>query len=181
MTREPGGTTLGERVRSLVLDSGQERLHAETEALLFTASRAQLVADVIQPALRSGRVVVSDRFSDSTLAYQWGGRGLDRIALEGMQKLALQGVRPDVTILFDISPEVALERRRREAEHVNRLDSESLAFYERVRDAYLILASENRVLWKIVDASQTIERVWEQTVVALNDSGLNGLGFVTLE
>jgi dTMP kinase len=175
LTREPGGTAVGERVRSLVLDFGHDRLCAETEALLFTASRAQLVADVIHPALRDGRVVISDRFADSTLAYQWGGRGLDRSALEGMQTLALQGIRPDLTFLFDVSPERALERRRKEAEQVNRLDIESLAFYERVRNAYAILASENPNTWRIIDGSQTIEQVWDDVVVALNDNRFAGI------
>lgn len=174
LTREPGGTALGERVRGLVLDLGQERLAAETEALLFTASRAQLVADVIRPALEDGRVVVSDRFADSTLAYQWGGRGLDRMLLESMQKLALQGLRPDLTLLFDISPDIALERRRREKDQVNRLDGEALVFYERVRDAYRTLAAENEAAWKIIDASQPVEAVWDDVVVALNNSKLLG-------
>ena len=128
------------------------------------------MAEVILPALAEGLVVISDRFSDSTLAYQWGGRGLDRPALEGMQTLALHGLKPDATILFDISPRIALARRRRDGESVNRLDSESLAFYERVREAYLTLASENPGIWSIIDAGQPIDKVWEDIVVALNDS-----------
>lgn len=170
LTREPGGTAVGERVRALVLDLGQERLHAETEALLFSASRAQLVADVIRPAIEAGHVVISDRFADSTLAYQWGGRGLDRNLLERLQELALQGISPDLKLLFDISPELSLERRRKDKDQVNRLDRESIAFYERVRAAYLALAAEDAAAWKIIDSSQTVDPVWIDVVVAVNDS-----------
>lgn len=170
LTREPGGTAVGERVRELVLGLGQKGLRAETEALLFTASRAQLVADVIRPALEAGHVVISDRFADSTLAYQWGGRGLDRKLLEGLQELALQGIRPDMTLLFDLSPDIALARRLEEADKVNRLDGESRMFYERVRAAYMALAAESDSSWTVVDAGRTVDQVWRDVVVAVNNS-----------
>lgn len=172
LTREPGGTATGERVRELVLDVGQEQLLAETEALLFTASRAQLVAEVIRPAIERGHVVVSDRFSDSTLAYQWGGRGIDRSLLEDLQVLALQGIKPDLTLLFDISPEIALARRMKEKVQVNRLDSEAVAFYERVRAAYVTLAAERGARWSTIDANQPPDLVWRDVVVALSSSNL---------
>jgi dTMP kinase len=171
LTREPGGTALGEQTRSILLGLGHERLCAESEALLFTASRAQLVVDVIRPALEDGKIVISDRFADSTLAYQWGGRGLDRGLLESVQQLALHEIGPDMTLLFDVAPGLALARRLQETDQVNRLDGESLAFYERVRSAYLELAAENSARWDVIDASQPSEHVWNDVVVAVNNSG----------
>jgi dTMP kinase len=162
LTREPGGTAIGERIRRLLLDDAGADLRFEAEALLFAAARAQLVGEVIAPALDRGAIVVVDRFTDSSLAYQGGGRGLDLSALRGVQEFATGGLDSDLKVLLDVTPEVALNRRRREGEITNRLDDEELAFYDRVRRCYLELARHDPARWRIVVAGNDVEAVWRE-------------------
>ena len=157
LTREPGGTPLAESIRELVLShagTGDGPMSAATEALLFTAARADHVERLIRPALAEGKVVLCDRFAGSTLAYQGGGRGLDPDALAAAQRLATGDLRPDLTLLLDLPAEQGLRRRFADPgpEVPNRLDEESIGFHERVRASYLRLAAANPATWVIVPA-----------------------------
>jgi dTMP kinase len=152
VTREPGGTALGEELRRVLLES-EMPLGAEAEAYLMTGARAEHVRQVIRPALVEGAIVVCDRFVDSTLAYQGAGRGLSIDELRVLQRLALGDVCPDLTILLDLPIEVGLERRGRSVE-VNRIDRESTAFHERVAAWYRDEAASNPDRWVVVDATR---------------------------
>lgn len=143
VTREPGGTPLGDAVRAIFLDRSVA-VSALTEALLINAARAQHVADAIRPALAAGRVVLCDRYVDSTLAYQGYGRGLDVAYLRGMCDAATGGLEPDVTLLVDVPVEVSLLRTAARGRAVDRLENEDAAFHERVRRGYLELARSPR-------------------------------------
>ena len=163
VTREPGGTPLAEGVRELLLDPAHH-VSPLAEALLMEAARADLVSSVIRPALQSGRVVLCDRYADSTLAYQGAGRGLDRGLLESWNAAVTGGLRPNLTLLFDLDPSTGLERRGRAAGATNRLDRESREFHERVRSAYLELAAADPARWVVLDArlaeNELEARVW---------------------
>lgn len=159
LTREPGGTPLAEAIRNLVLsqsEAADQPMSAATEALLFTAARADHVARLIRPALAEGKVVICDRFTGSTLAYQGGGRRLDPEALASAQRLATGGLIPDLTLLLDLSVRAGLLRRfaDRDSEAPNRLDAESVGFHERVRETYRRLAAADPATWVIVPADQ---------------------------
>jgi dTMP kinase len=156
--REPGGTRLGEAVRQIVLDVGHHDLAAWAEANLYTAARAQLVKEVILPAMARGGVVVADRYADSTLAYQGAGRGLEMPVLGMMQ--AMLKLRPDLTFLLDIEPEAGFARQARTAGHVpDRMEMEDLVFHHRVRQGYLDLARADPERFHVVDAAQPEEAV----------------------
>jgi len=159
LTREPGGTGLGERVRSLLLEAGGADPLAEL--LLFEAARAELVALVIQPALAAGRDVLCDRFAGSSVAYQGFGRGLGRDIVEQANAFATGGLAPHLTLLLDVPVEAGLGRRE-EAGDANHFDLEAIAFHERVRQGYLELAREAPDAWHIIDATQPFERVAEE-------------------
>ncbi|MGI8685763.1 MAG: dTMP kinase [Acidimicrobiales bacterium] len=160
LTREPGGTVLGERVRSLLLDPASGALDPRAEALLMAAARAQHVAEVVAPALASGRVVVSDRYSHSSLAYQGYGRGLPLDDVRGLSDWATGGLWPDAVVLLDLAADAAEARRG----HPDRFESEAPAFHRRVEEGFRALAAEDPSCWRVVDASGTIEevaaRVW---------------------
>jgi len=164
VTREPGGTALAEGIRALLLDSSVAP-GPLSEALLMEAARADLVANVIHPALTAGRPVLCDRYADSTLAYQGAGRGLDAAMLESWNATATGGLRPDLTFLFDLDPEVGLARRASAGVSTNRLDRESLPFHQRVRARFLELAASSPERWIILDATashdQLEARVWD--------------------
>jgi dTMP kinase len=160
LTREPGGTAIGEQIRAVLLGSDSDVMCAETEALLFAASRAQHVAEVIQPALARGAVVISDRFIDSSLAYQWGGRGLALDAVVGAQALATGGMQPDLTLLLDLPVHIAMQRRKEGAGEPNRLDREAVQFHTRVRDAYHSLAAADPARWRVIDVDRPRDEVW---------------------
>lgn len=150
VTREPGGTPLGEALRGLALDASPPP-SAMTEALMIVAARAELVAAVLEPALREGRIVLCDRYADSTLAYQGGGRALDRELLRALNAAATRGLVPDLTLLFDLDPRLGLERRA--GGPTNRLDRESVEFHERVRARYLELAAAEPGRFVVLDAA----------------------------
>jgi dTMP kinase len=174
-TREPGGTRIGEMIRPVLLGPRQQaRLSAWTEALLFTAARAQLVEEVIRPRLQRGELVLCDRFSDSTLAYQGYGRGLELDVLRRLQAQATGGLAPGLTLLLDLPVETGLARIPRRAQ--DRLDRETIAFHERVHAGYRAMAAAEPVRWREVDASsdpdQVADRILEFTMQALQRSGI---------
>lgn len=152
--REPGGTPIGEQVRAVLLDQANEAMLPETEVLLYAAARAQLVGEVIRPALEAGAVVICDRFVDSTLAYQVGGRGLRYEDVAATQQVATGGLRPDLRVLLDLPVEEGLRRRYAETPQVNRLDAADPAFHERVRSCYRSLADREPAGWLVLDAEQ---------------------------
>jgi dTMP kinase len=154
-TREPGGTLIAERLRAILLDHSTETIAPETEALVILAARCQHVAQVIRPALRQGKIVICDRFVDSTLAYQGYARGLDRKVLRAIHEWATEGLSPDLTVLFNVPVAVGLSRRYRGAGTGNRLDHETERFHRRVRSGFLQLARREPRRIKLVDAAQT--------------------------
>jgi dTMP kinase len=164
LTREPGGTEVGERIRSLVLDPDLDRIDGRAETLLMAAARAQLVSEVIGPALLEGRWVVTDRFSGSTLAYQGHGRGLDAGGLRRVLSWATAGTWPDLNVLLDVSPEVAAARK---PPAYDRLEAEDAAFHHRVATGYHILAESDPEHWAVVDGEGTEEEVAERVAEAV--------------
>lgn len=166
LTREPGGTALGEQVRALLLDPATGELASTTEALLMVAARAQHVHEVIEPALAAGRDVVTDRFSASTLAYQGWGRGLDVDALRRLCDWATAGVWPDVTVLVDVPPAVARRRRGRDDD---RLEAAGDDFHLRVAAGFRQLAAADGDHWVVVDGTGTVEEVARDVMTAVRN------------
>lgn len=155
VTREPGGTPLGERIRDILLDLGERGMLAETELLLYLASRAEHVARVVAPALDRGDVVISDRFGDASVAYQGGGRGLGSTLVESLNQVATRGVKPDVTFLLDLDPEEGLGRLcGRDGGSRDRIEAEELAFHRKVREAYLEAARREPSRFVVLDATR---------------------------
>lgn len=165
-TREPGGTDIGDQIRKVIMSLDNKRMSPEAEFLLFSASRAQVVREVIRPHLERGGLVVSDRFFDSSLAYQGYGHGLDLDNLHTITEFVTGGLIPDLTLLLDLSPEEGLERRKH-AGHWNRLDDYDLEFHRRVRDGYLRLAEADPDRWLSIDASRSPEQVQEEIRAAV--------------
>ena len=157
-TREPGGTPIGDQIRQILMRLDNQELHPRTEILLFLASRAQLVEQVIKPALREGKLVLCDRFGDSTLAYQGYGHGLNLDTLRTMLDFATDKLKPDLTLLLDVDVETGLQRKRKEDEW-NRLDAYALAFHQRVREGYHELCRQEPERWRVIDAMQPKETV----------------------
>jgi dTMP kinase len=155
VTREPGGTPVGERVRALLLDPGVE-LHPRAEALLFAAARAELVEQVIRPALERGAQVLCDRYLDSSLAYQGGARGLGRNPVEEVNRFATGGLLPDLVVLLDLDPAEGL---RRQARHRDRIEAQDLEFHRRVRDAFRELAAAHPARFAVIDATAPVPEV----------------------
>lgn len=155
-TREPGGTPLGEKLRALLL---AEPMHLETEALLMFAARREHVAQVIEPALARGEWVICDRFVDASFAYQGGGRGLDWEKLQLLSNWVLGELQPDLTLIFDAPVEIAQKRLHAATTKPDRFEQEQAAFFERVRAAYLRIASENPRRVRLIDATQTPENI----------------------
>ncbi|MBP6723855.1 MAG: dTMP kinase [Halioglobus sp.] len=161
VTREPGGSALGEEVRRLLLTVGDEPLDPMAELLLIFAARAQHISTCIEPALAAGRWVLCDRFTDATFAYQCGGRGLDRQVVTALEALVQGALRPDCTLLLDAPVETGMVRVRARGE-LDRFELEELAFFERVRATYLELAERSGGRYRIIDASQPLEQVQQQ-------------------
>jgi dTMP kinase len=159
-TREPGGTAAGEAVRALLLDSAT-RLVPEAELLLMFAARAQLVREVVEPALARGVAVVSDRFTDASFAYQGGGRGIDSAIIAGLERWAA-GLKPDLTLLLDVGVEVGLARARSRGGEPDRIESERAEFFERVRATYLARARAEPQRFRVVDAAQPASAVVDE-------------------
>lgn len=158
MTREPGGTPVGEKLRAIVL---HDPMHPDTEALIMFAARREHIAQVIQPALAAGEVVISDRFTDASFAYQCGGRGLDTTRLEVLEDWVQGGLQPDLTLLFDIPGEVA-QARLAGAREPDRFEREKLDFHGKVRAAYLARAERHSDRIRVIDGSLDIDRVRSQ-------------------
>src|SRR5438270_9864324 len=156
VTREPGGTAAGEALRALVLHHPMEPL---AEALCMFAARSEHVRQVIEPALAAGRWVVCDRFSDSTFAYQSGGRGVPAERIEALESLVHPGLQPDATFLFDLDPGIAYERQRAQSRTPDKFEREAAAFFVRVREAYLARARANPARMHVVDASGSLDDV----------------------
>jgi dTMP kinase len=169
ITREPGGTVTGERIRRLLSEAG-DRMAARTELLLIIAARAQHIEELIRPALSAGRVVVSDRYTDSSVAFQGYGRGLDLATIHEMNRFATEGLTPDLTILFDLDPAHALTRLNRRTKttlmdepesDLEYLDRQERAFHERVRDGYLEMMRDDPARIRLVDSSGPVEQTRE--------------------
>ena len=171
VTREPGGTKTGENIRQLLLDSLDGSVGQETELLLYMASRAQHVRDVIRPALSSGAVVLCDRFADATLAYQSGGRGLPEDTVTELNVLATGGVGPNLTVLLDIPEEEGLARARGRGGELDRMEREGGSFLRDVRKAYLEIARRDPGRVKVIDATLPAEQVTGE-IVALIEKAL---------
>jgi dTMP kinase len=155
VTREPGGTLLGEKLRALLLN---DPMQPDTELMLMYAARAEHVAALIKPALARGAWVLSDRFADASYAYQCGGRGIDAARLRALEDWVLAGFKPDLTLLFDVAPEVA-ESRRAQARAADRFEQEQAAFFTRVRNAYLERARAEPGRIHVIDASHSIKSI----------------------
>ena len=189
---EPGGTDLGQHVRGILVGRSWTGIDPWAEALLFSACRAQLVAEVIRPALERGAIVVADRFADSTLTYQGAGRGLNREQLALLVDLATGGLTPDLTLLLDVPAEIGIARNRQPAEEPlrdppsadaqmtffeelqlpaawNRFENEAIAFHERVRGAYLDLVQSETERWVVVDATASVDEVANQIWKAVEE------------
>ncbi len=167
LLREPGGTVVGEAVRHILLDPDHAEMGVSAEILLYEASRAQLVSQVIVPALADGEVVLCDRFYDSTTAYQGYARGVDLDRIAGLNRAATGGLEPDRTLVLDIDPALGIARAT--AETTDRLESEDLAFHQRVRDGFLAIAADEPARVRVVDGSGTAEQVAERVAAALAD------------
>ena len=163
-TREPGGTDIGDQIRSVIMNMKNKSMHPRAEILLFCASRAQLVEELIRPSLREGKFVLCDRYADSTMAYQGYGHGLDRETLSQLLNFATGGLKPDLTLLFDISAEAGLRRRLSNHEEWNRMDDYALQFHERVRSGYLAMAAAEPERWAVINADRTPEEIHEEVV-----------------
>lgn len=175
-TREPGGTPLGRRLREVFLET-EETVAPIAELLLFAADRAQHVEFLIKPSLEAGRIVISDRYADATRAYQGAGRGFSESTIEQIIETATGGLKPDLTIFFDVSIEKAITRknsRTDDSEKKNRMDAESFDFYNRVRDFYLKIAAKEKKRFRILDANGSIseihKKVFETVVEFLGKS-----------
>ncbi|MEZ5352552.1 MAG: dTMP kinase [Bryobacteraceae bacterium] len=175
-TAEPGGTVIGNQIRKILLDPANVELAPRAEMLLYFASRAQNVAEVIRPSIAAGRIVVCDRFTDSTLAYQGAGRGLGEETVLALHEVACGELQPDLTFFLDIDLKTGLERARRRNENEgthdqSRMDEQSIEFHRQVRDAYLRLAASHPERFRVVDASLDPEGVhaaiWRHTEAAL--------------
>ena len=167
-TREPGGTPIAEQIRNVILDKANTSMDPRTEALLYAASRRQHLVEKVWPALKEGKIVICDRYLDSSLAYQGGARGLGVDEVLNVNLFATENTWPDLTLLFDIKPEVGLARIASNASReVNRLDLEKLEFHNKVRDAFLALAKKYPDRYVIIDASQSREEVAKATLEAI--------------
>lgn len=175
-TREPGGTAIGDQIREVIMRMDNKAMNPRTEILLFCAARAQIVAEVIRPNLEKGVVVLSDRYADSTLAYQGYGHRVDLSILRNILSFVTGGLTPDLTLLLDVDVEKGLSRRHTGGGEWNRLDDYELAFHKRVRDGYLELAAAEPQRWKLIDAGlppQQVQEALQKAVLAKLNSDLN--------
>ena len=164
-TREPGGTPIAEQIRNVILDKNNTAMDQRTEALLYAASRRQHLVEKVWPALKEGKIVICDRYLDSSLAYQGGARGLGIDNILNVNMFATEGTFPDLTLLFDLDPQVGLARIAANSNReVNRLDLEKLEFHTKVRNTFLELAKRYPERFVIIDASQSREEVAKKTL-----------------
>ncbi|MDT8370642.1 MAG: dTMP kinase [Gammaproteobacteria bacterium] len=169
VTREPGGTVLGEQIRSLLLTPSDSAMAVDTELLLMFAARAEHVAQVIKPALDAGKWVISDRFTDATFAYQGGGRGISQQRIEQLAKWTLNGLQPDLTFLFDLPVELGQQRVLSRNQGKDRFEQEKVDFFQKIRNCYLQRAKHAPTRIKVIDSSRSILDI-EQQLSSILDS-----------
>ena len=172
LTHEPGGTPLGKKLSRWLKWAEDTNISPLTELLLFNASRTQLVTEVIQPSLKSGKIVICDRYTDSTTAYQSYGRGLDLEVVTNINNTATQGLKPGLTVLLDMPAEAGLARKK--ARKPDRFEQESIAFHQKVRKGYLKLAADEPGRWLVIDAAQSrgkiTQIIWQRVSQLLSSS-----------
>ena len=171
VTREPGGTKTGEQIRDILLDSNNEGLSDDTELLLMFAARAQHIQEIIKPALTENKIVICDRFTDASYAYQGGGRGIDSDRIKILEDWVQQGLQPDLTILFDLDVEIGLRRAGKRSE-ADRFEQEQKEFFEQVRACYLDRAKQFSERYRIIDSSKPLDAVKQQLKTVLQEKGL---------
>ncbi len=168
LTAEPGGTSIGEKIREILLSIDNKNMTSMTELLLYNAARAQHINELIIPALQKGAFVITDRFTDSTYAYQGYGRGISLDLLDKIDSIATNNLRPDITILLDLDVEVGLMRNKG-INKIDRLELEDIEFHKKVRTGYLVLAEKESDRIKIIDASLEYNRIYEKVVSLITD------------
>ena len=169
-TREPGGTDISEQIRNIILDKNNTKMDPMTEAMLYAASRRQHLVEKVWPLSKEGKIVISDRYLDSSLAYQGGARGLGIDNILQLNNFATEGSFPDLTLLFDIDPRIGLKRIAANANReVNRLDLEKIEFHDSVRKTFLSLANRFKDRYVIIDASKPFDEVVEDTYIAIKN------------
>ncbi len=168
MTREPGGTALGEILRGVLLDHRNTEMASDTELLLMFAARAQHLAQVIKPALEAGTWVVCDRFTDATYAYQGGGRGIARSRIASLEQWVQADLRPDLTLLLDAPVEIGLSRAAGRNQGADRFEREKAAFFDKVRTSYLQMAAAEAQRYRVIDASQPLDTVQAQLTATMD-------------
>ncbi|MFH5811765.1 dTMP kinase [Companilactobacillus sp. FL22-1] len=165
LSREPGGSPISEKIRKIILDIHDEEMDSRTEALLYAAARRQHLIDVILPTLEKDKVMLSDRFVDSSIAYQGGGREIGMKAVGEINDFAIDGHLPDLTIYFDVTPEVGLARIRKDHEGaMDRLEKEAISFHQRVYDSYMTIVKANPERIKVIDAQQSPDQIVAETL-----------------
>ncbi|MCW7753662.1 dTMP kinase [Desulfobotulus sp. H1] len=175
VTREPGGTAIGRKIRALLLDPANRAMVADTELFLYAADRAQHLAEVVRPALKEGKIVISDRFADSTTVYQGVARGLDPERIQRVHELVLQGLLPDITFLLDLLPEEGLSRALSQANQGTRsldemrFEQESLDFHRRIRQGFLALAAKETNRFCCLDAMQPQETLTDTMLLVIEE------------
>ena len=167
LTREPGGTPISEQIRDMLLNPNHSEMAATTELLLYAASRAQHVSEVIKPALGAGKVVISSRFADATVVYQGYGRGLDLDRIHHLNRIATDGITPDVTFVLDLPVEIGLQRVQNSRGRLDRLEREKIEFHHRLREGYQTIARQEPQRLKIIDAQASSEQVYAQIQAAI--------------
>ncbi|MBR6484452.1 MAG: dTMP kinase [Clostridiales bacterium] len=167
IVREPGGTVVGEKIRTILLDKKNDSMVSMTELLLYEAARAQIVEEKIIPALEAGTMVICDRFYDSTAAYQGYARGLGTDLVETLNDIAAKDCSPDITFLLDLTPRQALERRKARGEDEDRLEAMGTSFQEKVRDGYLLWAKSHPRI-RTIDASVSVEQIGDEVISCLS-------------
>ena len=171
LTREPGGVPIAEALRAMLLDPANGAMARATELLLYVAARAQLVAEVIRPALDRGEIVICDRYYDSTIAYQGAGRGWERASLDALHRVATGNLLPDVTLLLDLDVSISLARRAPLGEP-DRIEGESYRFYQRVRDGYLEIAKADPGRIVVLDATPDADAIARRIILQLQQRGV---------
>ncbi len=168
MVRDPGGTRISEEIRRIILDPDRTEMGYCTEMLLYAAARAQMISEVIKPSVEQGKVVICDRFVDSTYAYQGFGRGIALEVLENINNIAIEGILPDVTFFFDLDPERAMERRMASST-TDRMENEKMDFHKKVYQGYVKLAEKYPGRIKRIDSSRPVETVWNDIKLVLDN------------
>ena len=169
-TREPGGNRISEAIRKIILNVEYTEMDARTEALLYAAARRQHLVDTVLPALNEGKLVLCDRFVDSSVVYQGVARDIGVEPVIKLNEFATENLKPDLTLYYDVEPEISLKRISNNRQNqVDRLDKESMDFYHKVRQAYLSLAESNKERIKVIDANQNLDKVIDDTLSILNN------------